>query len=180
LRKSLSFSRGLLPSFCLRPLTGKFYVWKTPHQLGVFSNQDKVFEKHDPKIMWPYRLKENGYFCSSGGKVHHGYIPIPNEAHCILYSDQPKFFGVDMKLPPGIETTHFGGHKRGLSTTNPKDDGIFHDPRSANSAIRFLQTYNEDAPFYREVGFYSPHVPFITPARFKELYSVRNITRPSA
>ncbi len=36
-----------------------------------------------------------------------------------------------------------------------------------------------DAPFYREVGFFSPHAPFMTPKRFKDMYTPSAFEYPS-
>ncbi len=173
---SSAFHAAYCPATVCNPSRASFMSGKTTHQLGVFSNQDKVFEKHDPRIMWPYRLKEAGYFCSSGGKVHHGHSPLPEPVHQVLYSDHQKEFVYNPGRP--IHTTYFGGYKRGLATTHPKDDDIFYDMRSADSAIEFLKTYDGDAPFYREIGFHSPHSPFATPARFKTLYRLENFKQP--
>jgi len=130
--------------------------------------------------MWSYTLKKSGYYCSSGGKVHHSFRGLPYKLNRKLYSDETKgLFGKFRRLPPEIETTHFGGHRDGIGLTNPDDDEILYDTRCADSAIEFLQSYDKEMPFYREVGFSTPHGPHITPARFKEMYDAANITLPS-
>lgn len=169
-------------AYCQAPICGpsrsSFMSGRTPHQLGIFDNYTDVFDTVETRSMWPYRLKENGFFCSSGGKVHHRYKPVRRVFHNILYSDAQKRFGSDMNLPPDLEKQNFGGNRGGWSTTNEKDDDIYYDHKSAESAISFLDDYDDDAPFYREVGFYSPHGPHYTPVRFKQMYNPRRITRP--
>lgn len=171
-------------AYCQSPICGpsrsSFMTGRTPHQTGVFTNRQKVFDDIRPKTTWPFRLKQNGYWCSSGGKVHHGYKPLPHAVHHILYSDERKGFRIDRKLPEHIPQKALGGHAGGLATTDPADDGYYHDAMAAGSFIDFLKSYDRDAPFYREVGFYGPHGPFITPLRYKEMYRVRNFEQPSA
>jgi arylsulfatase A-like enzyme len=72
-----------------------------------------------------------------------------------------------------------GGFRRGVGTPDGEYDDSFHDARSALSAIRFLEAYDSDRPFYREVGFFSPHVPHITPLRFKRLYQPGTLQKPA-
>lgn len=171
-------------AYCQVPLCGpsraSFMTGRMPHELGVLSNEDDVFDKIDPRQVWTWRLKEAGYFCSSGGKVHHGYKPLRRRAHTVLYSDEQKRFTDDMSLPPGAERRRDGGIRGGWSTTNPADDDSYYDAQSAASAIAFLQGYDRDAPFYRELGFFSPHGPRFTPSRFKDLYDVEAFQPPAA
>jgi arylsulfatase A-like enzyme len=68
----------------------------------------------------------------------------------------------------------------GWGTTDPKDDGVFYDAKSAESAIDFFESYDGNTPFYREVGFFSPHGPRFTPARFKEMYEPYALAMPKA
>ena len=153
---------------------------KTPHQTGIYNNHTFLFDRLEPHEIWPSAFKKNGYFCSSGGKLYHSNNGmLPGAIHRALYSDRRKRFNGDMRIPKELEMKSFGGHRKGWGTTNPKDDATFYDHEAADSAISFLENYKGDAPFYREVGFFSPHGPHVTPARFKELYDVDNFQMPS-
>lgn len=171
-------------AYCQSPLCGpsraSFMSGKPPPQTGIYGNKTKAFEVLDPSSMWQCRLKDDGYFCSSGGKVHHGFKPLSKEVHDILYSDEPKRFPIDLKLHKSIERSSNGGNGGGTSNTDPKNDVSYHDAHSAKSFAHFLNTYDGDAPFYREVGFFSPHSPFITPLRFKKMYNITDFHYPAA
>ena len=179
-------STAFRAAYCQAPICGpsraSFMSAKMPHQSGIFQNADALSWMSDPAALrdsWQYRLKSAGYFCSSGGKVHHGYKPLEKPIHKVLYSDQPKNFGNDMSLPPGVEKRKFGGHRSGWSTLDEKDDVTFHDHKSSESAIAFFNDYDGEAPFYREIGLYSPHGPNITPVRFKEMYRPGDFNPPA-
>ncbi len=169
-------------AYCQVPLCGpsraSFMTGRMPHELGVLSNGEDVFDKIDARDIWTCRLKEAGYFCSSGGKVHHGYKPLKRRHHSVIYSDAQKRFTDDMSLPPGAERRRYGGIRGGWGTTNQADDDSYYDAQSSASAIEFLSSYGGDAPFYRELGFFSPHGPRFTPARFKDMYDATAFAPP--
>lgn len=172
-------------AYCQAPLCGpsraSLLTGKAPHQTGVFDNKTFMFNKVEPQDIWPATFKREGYFSSSGGKIYHtNFGMLPRPMHRVLYSDRRKRFDGDMRIPKHLALKPFGGHRNGWGTTDPKDDGTFYDHQAAASAIEFLSSYQGDAPFYREVGFHSPHGPHVTPARFKEMYDVDNFRRPRA
>lgn len=150
----------------------------SPYETGVLDNYSNIYDVLRPEQMWQFRLKEKGYFCSAAGKIHHGYKPQPPEIHDVMYSHGPRhvFFG------PKLDAPHkkMGGRMGGVGTTEPADDRLYYDYRSAQDAIRFLNTYDGSAPFYREVGFHHPHPPFRTPVRFKDMYNVDDFIQPEA
>ena len=171
-------------AYCQSPICGpsraSFMSGRTPHETGVFKNNENIFDKIAAQEMWSYKLKENGYFCSSGGKMHHYYKPLRRKDHKVLYNDARKWFRSDMRLPNEVEKVKYGGLRRGFGTPNPDDDSLYYDHQSADSAIEFLQGYDGDAPFYREIGFYTPHGPRYTPSRYKDIYNFRNFRKPAA
>jgi len=170
-------------AYCQVPLCGpsraSFMSAKTPHQLGILSNDTEVFDRIAPDEIWSVRLKEAGYFCSSGGKVHHGYKPLQRRHHRVIYSDEQKRFSDDMSIPKGVAKRRYDGIRGGWGTTDEADDGTFYDAQSADSCIEFLNRHDGNTPFYRELGFFSPHGPRYTPARFKDMYDVAAFQPPS-
>lgn len=171
-------------AYCQSPLCGpsraSFMSGKPPPQTGVYGNRDKAFELIEPSSMWQCRLKDDGYYCSSGGKVHHGFKPLAKDIHDILYSDAPKRFPIDLKLHRDVAKSSNGGNGGGISNIDPKDDFRYYDAHSSKSFAEFINGYDSEEPFYREVGFFSPHSPFITPARFKEMYPITDFHYPAA
>ncbi len=168
-------------AYCQVPVCGpsrsSFMSGLAPHQTGILDNYTNVFEQLRPDQMWSYRLKEVGYYCSTAGKVHHGYRPRPPEIHDALYSHTALEcrFGPNSNAP----SKNFGGTRKGIGTTNPKHDRRYYDHFSSTDAIRFFENYDGDAPFYREIGFHNPHAPFKTPIRFKEMYPEEDFVMPS-
>ncbi len=148
----------------------------SPYETGIFDNYTSIFDTLRPDQMWQHRLKEDGYYCSSAGKIHHGYKPLPREVEATLYSHRLTRVG----FGPHKQAPHkkVGGRTGGVGTTDPKDDADYYDAKSAADAVKFLKSYDKDQPFYREVGFHHPHPPFKTPMRYKDMYDIADFIRP--
>ena len=61
-----------------------------------------------------------------------------------------------------------------VESADVPDDAYF-DGGTANGAVRFLNDYNENKPFFLAVGFKKPHLPFCAPAKYWELYNRADI-----
>ena len=177
--QSTAFQAAYCQAPICSPSRASFMSGLAPHQSGVTGPYKNYFEKIPAEAMWPYQLKKNGFYCSSGGKVMQGYAALDDEVHNALFSDKPKKFRGDWQIPDHI-SMEFGGLRGGKAARNERDDPRFYDHQSANSVARFLKNYKDEAPFYREVGFFGPHGPWITPRRFKEIYDEKNIRKPKA
>ncbi|NSX55703.1 sulfatase-like hydrolase/transferase [Parasulfitobacter algicola] len=175
-----SMSAAFTSAYCQVPICGpsraSVMSGLSPYETGVFDNYTNVFDVMRAEQFWSFRLKREGYYCSTAGKVHHGYKPLADDFHNALYShpSRPVHFG-PAKNAPAVD---FGGKSGGKGTTDIKNDRQYYDFRSSQDALRFLQSYDQDAPFYREVGFHHPHPPFRTPVRFKEMYDLDDFIHP--
>lgn len=148
----------------------------SPYETGVFDNYTSVFDVLRPEQFWQYRIKQAGYYCSTAGKIHHMFKPLPPKDHDVLYSHP----AVKVHFGPAKNTpsVNFGGYGNGIGTTEKQANQQYYDCRSANHAIRFIRGYDKPEPFYREVGFHHPHLPFRTPIRFKEMYNLEEFIQP--
>lgn len=173
-------STSFRAAYCQAPVCGpsrnSLMSGLSPHQTGILDNYTKLFDVLRPEQLWQFRLKQKGYYCSTAGKVHHGYKPLPEDAHNALYSHRPR----PLVRGPGrlAKQQRFGGMTGGVGTTLTTNDPAYYDHQSASNAIRFLESRGTDVPFYREIGFHHPHTTWKTPIRFKELYDVTRFTPP--
>jgi arylsulfatase A-like enzyme len=187
-QQSTAFHSAYCQAPVCSPSRASFMSGKAPHQSGVTESDKNYFEKIPPEAMWPYTLKQSGYFCSSGGKVMRGFTPLPGEIHETIFSDRRRRFHLEKRkrlfkdriVPHTSERMEFGGFRGGEATTDEEGDRNLYDHQVSESAMMFLKKYRKDAPFYREVGFSGPHGPWTTPRRFKEMYNVPSIKMPNA
>ncbi len=181
--QSTAFHAAYTQAPVCSPSRASFMSGLSPHQTGVLASDNAYFDRIPPSAMWPHRLREEGYFCSSGGKVMRGYTDLPEEVHGALYSDPPKAFKIERRKRiyekrgmPG--RVLMGGYRGGMATVEPWADKRLYDHQVAGSAEEFFRDYNREAPFYREVGFAGTHGPWTTPLRFKEMYDPKDFKKP--
>ena len=94
------------------PSRASFMSGLAPHQTGVLNSDRDYFDKIPPEALWPYRLRQAGYHCSSGGKVMRGYVPLPGDVHEKIFSDPPKAFAIERR--PRVQRRPRGlGHGTG-------------------------------------------------------------------
>lgn len=161
------------------PSRASMMTGRRPDDLGITTNGRFVFDVVPPTDCFVRDLRDAGYFCSSGGKVHH-MVTLRRPHHREIYSDARKAFSDDRRFPRPLrkQSIAYGGFRFGRSLPDGLAEDFFFDHQAADSAIAFLQDHDGTAPFYREVGFASPHSPFLTPARFREIYDPAKFHRP--
>lgn len=167
-------------AYCQAPICGpsrnSLMSGLSPHQTGILDNYTHLFDVLRPEQLWQYRLKQRGFYCSTAGKVHHSYAPLPRPVHDILYSHPPRAlaFGPPMNVP----FEKFGGLTGGVATTDPEHDPLYYDHQSAADAVAFLNGYDRPDPFYREIGFHHPHISLKSPLKFYEQYDESGFEQP--
>ncbi|MEM6759869.1 MAG: sulfatase-like hydrolase/transferase [Pseudomonadota bacterium] len=177
--QSTAFHAAYTQAPVCSPSRQSFLSGLTPHQTGLTMPRKNVFDYIDAAAFMPTRLKDAGFYTSSGGKGIGGFLPLEDAQHARIYSDEPKTFRKDWKVPASI-SREYGGFRGGKATIEDKHDRRFYDFQASKSAISFFRRYSRDQPFFREVGFYGPHGPWITPARFKDMYDPEGFMRPRA
>ncbi|MGY8768776.1 MAG: sulfatase, partial [Pirellulales bacterium] len=128
------------------------------------------------------QFKQNGYYTVSLGKVFHnpadnaqGWSETPWRPKAESWYQRPE----NIKLH--IENSKRPGKKRGPAWESADvADNAYADGMLAERAMADLQRLKEkDQPFFMAVGFLKPHLPFIAPQKYWELYDHDKIKIPS-
>ncbi|MGC6456432.1 MAG: sulfatase [Coraliomargaritaceae bacterium] len=140
-----------------------------------------------PRSM-PELFRKNGYTTVCIGKISH----MPDG----LFNGTPELPGAwdEMSTPFGPWKEHGSyqllfsyangatrkkGHYEPLYEFPDVEDNELPDGMLAETAVQRLEQFaREGNPFFMGVGFYKPHLPFVAPRRYKDLYDGINFPSP--
>ena len=116
-----------------------------------------------PYTSLPQFFKENGYRTFGAGKIHHGSKARPSE-----WTDYHK--SNSKKLVYNAAAGYQQGNSRKMAfcpTTNPLEDHP--DYQVASYGVEVI-SQEHDKPFFLAVGIVKPHLPFVCPQQFFDVY----------
>jgi iduronate 2-sulfatase len=122
-------------------------------------------------------FKNNGYHTASLGKIFH--YPNDNEAG---WSETP--FRPKADTYANAESLRNAKMKKGRKRGAPYEsadvaDNFYADGKIADRAVADLKRLaKKDQPFLLAVGFMKPHLPFVAPQKYWDLYPAKNISLP--
>ena len=165
-QKGVSFTNATCPAPGCSPSRNALLFGVETFNSGmyVFYDQGKTHADLQKRYTsLPRFLKENGYATYGAGKIHHGSVHLPvewTEYH------NPEVYELKLDVEAGYQMDG----KRKMSfcpTTNPYEEHPDH--MVASYGINVLQQ-EHDNPFFLAVGIVKPHLPFICPKDFFDLY----------
>ncbi len=198
--EGLTFTRA----FCQYPVCGpsraSLLSGLYPESTGVLDNRVDIRERRPGTVSLPQFFKQNGYWTGSVGKVFHspkhewgetawhehhrfqndelavvrdarksfeaeyGSVELPSNRRNWRQTMKAVSASLNAQTPPG--------HGRSGLTDEQHKDG-----KNARQVVRWLQekTYG-DKPFFIACGLQKPHVPFLAPDRYFDLYPTESIT----
>jgi arylsulfatase A-like enzyme len=119
-------------------------------------------------ITLPQHFRENGYETAACGKI--------NDPRCVeggRNTDDPPSWSIRYQY--GVSDAYKPPQKRSSSDPDIKDDR-HEDGQICNKGLQLMeQLSKEDKPFFLAVGFKKPHLPFIAPKKYWDLYDREEI-----
>ncbi len=102
-----------------------------------------------------------------GGMWDHWNVPVNDFREDGLYNKEirftPNFTQNEVPVNVRAERIHAGVHSTDLFT---------------DSAVKYIEEYEDDAPFFIYLSFLAPHDPRTMPERFKNMYDQESISLP--
>ncbi len=144
----------------------------TTYATGKIFDPRSVDKYHD-KVSWSIPYKAPHTLPGSGGEPVLGYYQ--SEEHKLQFKVYEKM--ADAKGLTGGKRGKFlrSNFKPSTEKADVPDDAYF-DGRIANDAIAKLDQFSKsDKPFMLFVGFKKPHLPFVAPSKYWDLYDPKKI-----
>lgn len=152
---------------------------RRPDTIQVWDLKSHFRETFPELVTLPQHFKNHGYDTRSIGKIYHGS-------------------GAPMKDPPSWseEPLYDSGRKHEWRYASPENlavdtlkrtateaedvpDNTFVDGLVCDAAEAALETYSKTGqPFFLGVGFRKPHLPFVAPKKYWDLYKREKIPKP--
>ncbi|NJM56094.1 MAG: sulfatase-like hydrolase/transferase [Verrucomicrobiae bacterium] len=141
---------------------------------------------------WPAAFRKAGYWTATSGKLYHGNVPqvdtaawdVPGEFWRNRFQDwSPELMKmVVAEVGPKDVVEEFrrkgGGSGALLSMAVDGDDDILTDGQTASIVMGYLRDRTKDKPFIICAGFSRPHMPWIAPKKYFDLYKDAKIELP--
>jgi uncharacterized sulfatase len=182
-------SRGVVfdRAYCQFPLCGpsraSLLTGLRPDTTHIVGNNIDSREFLPEAVTLPELFKKNAWFTAREGKMFHRNAP--GEVGSPKYQDEPSWN--HSVSPAGLETKTSGEGRRlnppgvtfGMQWIAAASATGQADTNAADHALELLERHR-GAPFFLGVGFIRPHLPFVAPSRFYNLYPLDSIALPQS
>lgn len=125
-------------------------------------------------------FKNNGYYTVSNGKVFHHRNDSESGWSEPAWRNKANSYRLETSRKQMGRKNAKGKKKRGPAyESSDSTDDQHGDGMTANKAIKDLQRLaKQESPFFLAVGFNKPHLPFVAPKKYWDLYDPSTITTP--
>ncbi len=189
-KRGMLFERAYCQAAVCRASRASLLTGRRPDTTGIHTNGGVLFRKRHPDwVTLPQHFKNNGYHSRSLGKIFHGAFKIRSQWNDRASWSEPEWWPGPRYYytPEGVAAAKkvFARSKAGKG--KPVDDWVNHfvlgpsweapdvpdntlyDGQVADKAIESLGELR-DRPFFLALGFMKPHLPFIAPKKYWDMY----------
>ena len=172
-------------SYCQFPLCSpsrtSIMTGLSPDATGVYNLQ-KHFRESVPDVMTlGQAFQNNGYFSGRVGKIYH--YGNPGQIGTDGLDDKPTWnrvvnpAGIDKLKEEPLLTNYTPNRGIGSAVcfyASPGKDEEHTDGMVAAESIRMIEEHR-NGPFFVGAGFYRPHVPWIAPTKYFDMYPASKV-----
>ncbi|MBA3315514.1 MAG: sulfatase [Planctomycetota bacterium] len=188
----VTFTRAYCQQAVCSPSRTSLLTGKRPDTTQVHDLVTHFRDTIPDTVTLPQIFKRNGYQAVGMGKIYHGGYDDEaswSEPHRSPKGTKGYAIPENQKI---VEASRAKGKARGLEgkalqragrgpATESADvpDDAYHDGAVAEMAIESLETFaHGDEPFFLAVGFVKPHLPFVSPKKYWDLYDRQSFALP--
>lgn len=202
-REAVVFTRAFCQAAACAPSRASAMIGKRPDTTRVWSLGEEFRKTMPEAVTMPQHFHKFGYHTVSLGKIFHNHMPDPvsfDEPDLKpaeyktpeLIDRDPESFYNDQELMkelarvreerikknPERATSGSKGWAYGRSWESADaPDSAFYDGAQTDLALETLRRLKgRSEPFYLALGYFRPHLPFVTPKKYWNLYDRNKIS----
>jgi iduronate 2-sulfatase len=206
-KRGTVFLRSYCQQAVCNPSRASLLTGLRPDSTGIYDLQTHFRMNRPDVVTLPQLFKQNGYHTQGLSKVFHGGLDDPVSWSAPLWKPKASTY-VDEKILAELEADTRAARARGQKLEkepellDPKTgtvlklgsrkavhgpvwesadcpDNHLADGKTADQATALLTQYrSRRQPFFLAVGFIRPHMPFVAPRKYFELYPPDSIELP--
>ncbi len=148
-----------------------------PDAVGVFSNNEKdvnAFRSRRPEVQSIVRwLKDHGYHTQSFGKIYHDGWDLPSDWSVPSTPGRPReMWEVIDEQDPAKPTRIAERLDCPVMQNVAVDDDHLFAGRMTREVLKTWNSDRSDQPKFYAVGYRRPHLPFVAPKKYYDMYQV--------
>ena len=188
-KRSLTFNRAYCQQAVCSPSRSSLLTGTRPDTTKVWDLQTHFRKALPDVVTLPQDFKQNGYFVQGFGKIYHGGLDDPRSWSVPLTRAMS---GGQYALKENTAITKRRAEEskqerpEGEGTYSSKlgpafecadvPDNTYQDGKIADLAITALREIaKKNQPFWLGIGFLKPHLPFVAPKKYWDLYDPAKI-----
>jgi arylsulfatase A-like enzyme len=179
--RGLVFNRAYCQQAVCSPSRSSLLTGRRPDSTRVWDLNTHFRAALPEVVTLPQHFRSHGYHTQSFGKIYHGGFDDPPSWSAPPGGPKAPRFGPEGQtlmrrlreeaLAKGLDLTKRVNQPRGLPYEAPDvADNALSDGSIADQAIQALNGF-KGQPFFLAVGFLNPHLPFVAPKKYWDLYS---------
>ncbi|QDU61988.1 Choline-sulfatase [Planctomycetes bacterium Pan216] len=180
--RGLVFQRAYCQQAVCNPSRSSFLTGLRPDTVGV-DDLRKYFRAtaKDGRqlVTLPEHFKNHGYFTQNIGKIFHNMGETQDRRSWSI--DEVLYRGTHASDTIFANEPRGGGkppYKSPVTEAHAVPDTAYRDGQIARLAASVILDQPVDRPFFLAVGFWRPHLPFVAPKRYWDLYDPNLIPAP--
>jgi iduronate 2-sulfatase len=171
--RGVRFDRAYCNQAVCAPSRHALMLGLRPQTLGIYDLATRFRPVAPDAVSWSQHFMANGYHAESMGKIYHsGHGNGDDVASWSVPAWKARGPNVKLYHDPASEPRVKGPDARGAAYESADvPDDAYVDGALANVAVERLAALSkDDKPWFLAVGFIRPHLPFVAPKRYWDLY----------